>query len=445
MLNFDNSIAIFNAALQAVDPYRAVLQVVSVKQHELRVADAIYDLNLFNKINIIGSGKAAARMALALEHVLGERIAAGLVIVKDGHTSALKRIQQIEASHPLPNQAGVDGTQKILEMVRGADERTLVICVLSGGASALLVAPAAGISLSDKQQVTQLLLQAGANINELNAVRKHVSAVKGGRLAQAAFPAQMVTLILSDVMGDPLDVIASGPTTFDRSTYADARTVLEKYCLLEKIPTAVLRHLQQGLDGTISETVKPGNACLHKVQHVMVGNNVMALQVAKQRALQLGFATTIIRADVQGEARIAAHDLAELARVELDQMHAGERRCLLSGGETTVTVSGKGMGGRNQELALAFALAIDGLTGVTMLSAGTDGSDGANDAAGAWVSVDTVSRATRAGIEPLRYLQDNDSYHFFKRFDAATGGHAHLFTGPTGTNVMDVQIMLLEK
>jgi glycerate 2-kinase len=445
MLNHDKSIAIFNAALEAVDPYRAVLQVVSVNQHELRVADAVYDLNLFNKIKTIGAGKAAAPMALALEQVLGERIAAGLVIVKDGHTATLKHIQQIEASHPLPNQAGVDGTQKILGMVQGADERTLIICVLSGGASALLVAPAAGISLADKQQLTQLLLQAGANINELNAVRKHLSAVKGGRLAQAAFPAQMVTLILSDVVGDPLDVIASGPTTFDRSTFADAWKVLEKYCLLEKIPSAVLQHLQQGLNGTISETVKPGDTCLHKVQHVIVGNNVLALQAAKQRALLLGYESKIIRTDMQGEARIAAQELAQLARVELDNMHAGERRCLLSGGETTVTVDGQGMGGRNQELALAFALVIDGLDGVTLLSVGTDGSDGANDAAGAWVSGDTVAQARRAGVDPLRYLQDNDSYHFFKQFDAATGRQTHLLTGPTGTNVMDVQIMLLER
>lgn len=438
-------IDIFNAALAAVDPYQAVLNLVRVEKNCLHIADTIYDLELFRRIIVIGAGKATARMAMAMESLLGDRLSGGLIIVKEGHAAPLKIIQQIAAAHPVPNQAGVDGTQKIIKMVQGEDAQTLIICLISGGASALLIAPADKLTLEDKQGVTSLLLKSGASIDELNAVRKHLSAVKGGKLAQLASPAHMLTLILSDVIGDRLDVIASGPTAADDSTFADAWAVIDKYQLATKISPRVLDHLKRGLTGGVSETVKKNDPCLFKVHNVIVGGISLALNAAREKALQLGINAEIIQADLQGEARVAAHFLAQAARLKLSNMKPREQCCLLSGGETTVTVRGSGMGGRNQELALAFALEMAGVEGVSLLSAGTDGSDGPNDAAGAIINGSTATTALQGGLDPAHYLENNDSYHFFQSFDAYSGEHTHLITGPTGTNVMDIQIMLLDK
>ncbi|BCB27433.1 hypothetical protein SKTS_23190 [Sulfurimicrobium lacus] len=436
--------SIFSAAIAAVDPYQAVLNAAKLEHECLTVADAVYRLDTFSRILVVGAGKATARMALAIEHLLGARISDGLIIVKNGHTAGLAMVEQIEASHPVPNQAGVEGAQRILEMVRGAGEKTLVICLLSGGASALLVAPVAGVTLQDKQEVTALLLKAGATIGELNAVRKHLSAVKGGRLARAACPAQMMTLILSDVIGDRLDVIASGPTAPDGSSFADACSVIEKYGLMEKIPVRVTDYLQRGAAGLEAETVKDGDACLSATRNVIVGGSRQALAAAQEKSRQLGFAAEIVTSELQGEARDAAGFLAHTARMTQDGMNSDERRCLLFGGETTVTVRGTGKGGRNQELALAFALEAEGRQGISLLSAGTDGNDGPTDAAGALVDGRTAERARRLGMEPAAYLAENDSYGFFQRFDALSGTRSHFMTGPTGTNVMDLQIILLE-
>ena len=439
-----NLLAIFNAALAAVDPYNAVLGAARVERGQLHLSGARYDLAAFERIIVVGAGKAAARMALAVESLLGDKIAAGLIVVKDGHTVPLSIIEQVEAAHPVPDEAGIAGTQRIVQQLRAADENTLVICLLSGGASALLVAPAAGLTLQDKQQATGLLLNAGASINELNAVRKHLSLVKGGRLAQAAYPAQLLTLILSDVIGDPLDVIASGPTAQDNSTYAEAWAVIAKYGLREKLPPRVADYLQRGNAGQLPETVKGNDPCLDKTRNVIIAGLRQALAAAQEEGVRLGYATRTISARLQGEARDAAHFLARAARAELAGMQTNERRCLLCGGETTVTVRGAGLGGRNQELALAFALEIEGEQGISLLSAGTDGTDGPNDAAGALVDGNTAARARATGIDPPRYLADNDSYHFFQRLDAATGADCHLKTGPTGTNVMDIQVVLLK-
>jgi len=436
---------IFNAALAAVDPYNAVLKAARVEHDRLLVAGAKYDLAVFERIIVVGAGKATARMALAVETLLGDKIAAGLIVVKDGHTEPLAIIEQVEAAHPIPNQAGIVGTQRILQMVRGADEKTLVICLLSGGASALLVAPVEGVTLQDKQEATRLLLNAGASINEMNAVRKHLSMVKGGKLAHSAFPAQLVTLIVSDVIGDPLDVIASGPTSPDNSTFAEARAVIAKYNLREILPPRVADYLQRGSTGQAPETVKEHDPCLTRTHNAIIASIRQVLTAAQEKAVQLGFVAQTISDTLQGEARDAAHFLAQAVRSELAAMQANERRCLLCGGETTVTVRGNGKGGRNQEFALAFALEIDGLCGVAMLSAGTDGSDGPTDAAGAMVGGRTASHARAHGIDPLRYLANNDSYAFFQQFDTASGAHSHLKTGPTGTNVMDIQIVLLNK
>ncbi|MFH2134844.1 MAG: HAD-IIB family hydrolase [Pseudomonadota bacterium] len=436
---------LFEAALAAVDPYRAVLNAAKVVDGRLQLADAGYDLAAFERVLVVGGGKATARMAQALEALLGARITGGLIVVKYGHGVPLQYIEQVEAAHPVPDAAGEAGALRILDMVRAADDKTLVICLLSGGASALLVAPAEGLTLTDKQHATDLLLRAGAAIGELNAVRKHLSAFKGGRLAQAAMPAQLLTLLLSDVIGDKLDVIASGPTAPDASTFAYALDVIAKFELADSMPPRVMAHLQQGAAGDVAETAKSDDACFAQTRNVVVGALALALQAAAARARQLGLQTRIISAELQGEAREAAQLLAQTARDTLAEMQPGERRCLLCGGETTVTVRGKGLGGRNQELALAFALQIEGLHGVTLLSAGTDGSDGPTEAGGAWVDGDTAAEARALGIDPQRYLDDNDSCHFFRRYDVAAAGQHHFITGPTGTNVMDMQIVLLHK
>lgn len=436
---------IFDAALAAADPYHAVLNAVRVEDGHLLVAGTTYDLTAYARIVVTGAGKAAARMALALEDLLGARISRGLVIVKRGHAAPLRIIEQIEASHPVPDEAGADATRRVLDMLRGADERTLVVCLFSGGASALLVAPAEGVTLEDKQQATTLLLNAGASITELNAVRKHLSAVKGGRIAQTAFPAQVVALLLSDVIGDRLDVIASGPTAPDESSFRDAWAVIEKYGLQEKIPARTVEHLLRGIAGQEAETVKAGDPCLARTRNAIVGGIGLALDAAAQKARQLGCTPEIADAELQGEARTAARRLAQDARTKLAGMKTGERCCLLYGGETTVTVRGTGKGGRNQELALAFALEVEEVTGISLLSAGTDGTDGPTDAAGALVDGETVTRARRAGLDPLASLMNNDSYNFFRRLDELTGGHTHFKTGPTGTNIMDIQIMLCDR
>jgi glycerate 2-kinase len=437
--------AMFKAALAAVDPYDSVIRAIAVEHGRLHAAGAAYELDAFDRILVVGAGKATARMALAIEGALGDRITEGLIVVKEGHTAPLKIIKQVEASHPVPNEAGVEGTKRIVELVRAADEKTLVICLLSGGASALLVMPMNSLMLQDKQEVTSLLLNAGASIGELNAVRKHLSAVKGGRLAKAACPAQIVTMVLSDVIGDRLDVIASGPTAQDSTTFAEAMAVIEKYGLREKIPLRVLSFLERGIEGQEPETVKSGDACLHKTRNVIIGGITQALSAAEEKARQLGLAPVVITGELQGEARVAARLLATTALRARDALRPGELRCLLSGGETTVTVKGDGKGGRNQELALAFALLIEGLEGMSLLSAGTDGTDGPTDAAGAIVDGSTVTRARSIGIDPVQCLKSNDSYSFFKQFDVRTGNKSHVMTGPTGTNVMDLQIILLDK
>ena len=440
-----NLLDIFNAALVAVDPYNAVLKVACFEHNQLQIAGVKYNLESYERIIVVGAGKATARMALAVETLLGGNIAAGLIVVKNGHAAPLSIIGQVEAAHPVPNEAGMAGAQNILHMVCAADEKTLVICLLSGGASALLVAPAAGLTLQDKQDTTGLLLNAGASINELNAVRKHLSSVKGGGLARAAYPAQMVTLILSDVIGDPLDVIASGPTAQDNSTFAEAWAVIVKYGLQEKLPPRVVDYLQRGSAGQMPETVKENDPCLNKTHNLIIAGIRQALVAAKEKAGQLGYASRTISAKLQGEAREAACFLAQAARAELAEMQPNERRCLLCGGETTVTVRGTGKGGRNQELALAFALEIEGWQGVSLLSAGTDGGDGPTDAAGAMVDAGTAALARSLGIDPRKYLDNNDSYTFFQDFDTVAGTQSHLKTGPTGTNVMDIQIVLLSK
>lgn len=436
---------IFNAALAAVDPYRAVTRALRLEEGRLFAGGSTYGIAAFDRILVAGAGKATARMAEAVENIVGSSIAGGIIIVKYGHGGSLRKIVQVEAGHPIPDEAGVRGTELLLELVRGADEKTLVLCLLSGGGSALLVDPLPGITLEDKQRTTDLLLKAGASIHELNTVCKHLSAVKGGRLARTAYPASIVTLILSDVIGDPIDVIASGPTAPDGTTFADVARVIEKFGLKQELPRQVAAFVERGLSGQEPETVKSGDACFKKTRNVIVGGIAQALAAGREKARALGYGAEITSIEVQGEAREAARTLARSALQMRDSLKPGERRCLLSGGETTVTVRGKGKGGRNQELALAFALEITGIPGITLFSAGTDGTDGPTDAAGAVVDAASIQKARECGIHPETYLGNNDSYNFFLKIDSISDPKHHIMTGPTGTNVMDLQIILVER
>jgi len=421
----------FHAALRASDPRAVVLH----HTDELR---SLYLDGGFTRLIAVGIGKASYSMALAVEEALGDLLAAGIIITKYGHASdGLQLFRVFEAGHPIPDRNGQHGTEEIIKLVENADESTLVVTLISGGGSALLVSPSEGILLEEKQEVTSLLLRAGADIGEMNTVRKHLSKVKGGRLAEIIFPAAIVSLILSDVIGDRLDVIASGPTVPDPTTYAEALGVLKKYGLLETVPSAIAHLLELGDRGILAETPKPYDPVFRNVTNTVIGSNRTALEEARQKAESCGLKAEIIGNDISGEAREAGQWLARKAIAA--RLHKGEQPlCLLSGGETTVVVSGPGTGGRNMELALAFALEIDGIPGITLLSAGTDGTDGPTVAAGAIVDGSTAMRARQRGLDPLEYLRTNDSYTFFSEL----GG---LFiTGPTGTNVMDIQIMVIE-
>lgn len=436
----DQVIKIFNAALQSADPYRAVAL------HADAIASLYNDKNL-RRLYVVGFGKAAIPMARALEDGAGGIINDGIIIAPYGQqtgTGMIGRIRAFEARHPLPDENGLKATAGILNLMDGLDDRTLVVCLVSGGGSALLVSPCNGINLEEKQKTTNLLLKSGANINELNAVRKHLSGVKGGRLAMRAYPARIISLILSDVIGDRLDVIASGPTSPDSTTYADALRIIRKYGLEEKIPASVMDILSKGVQGIVAETPKEGNPVFERVGNTIIGSNKNAIETAMAEATRLGFDAGIISTEVQGEARDAGRWLAKRA-IEIKQRRkgetgtGGEKRpiCLISGGETTVTVTGSGRGGRNTELALAYAMEIEDESGITFLSAGSDGADGPTDAAGAFVDGQTVSKAKTIGIDPAQHLRNNDSYTFFKRIDDL------FITGLTNTNVMDLQITLI--
>jgi hydroxypyruvate reductase len=390
------------------------------------------------RIFVVGAGKGSAPMAQALEDLLGDRIAAGLVCVKDGHGAPTKRIEIREAAHPVPDQRGTEAAGRILEMVQGAGKNDLVLSAISGGGSALLTLPAAGVTLDDLRGLTNELLGCGASIDEINALRKHLSRVKGGRLARAAHPATVVNLMLSDVVGDRLDVIASGPFSADFSTFAEAREILDRYRILDRIPAPVREVIAAGVRGEIPETPKSGDPALVNVVHAVVGSNELSLKAAARRAEQLGYHSLMLSSLVEGEAREVARVLAAIAKqCRSSGFPVPPPACILAGGETTVSIQGTGLGGRNQELALALALALDGWPGIVGLSGGTDGNDGPTDAAGAVVGHDTVSRARSQGLDPRRFLADNDSYHFFDPLGDL------IRTGPTRTNVMDVQVLLV--
>ena len=430
---------IFRAGLKAVDPERAIRKYVRCKGDELFVGDCSYSLDRFKRILLVGAGKGTAPMAKALEDILGDRLTNGLIIVKYGHGIPLKKTKSMEAGHPIPDEAGLRATEELLKQVQECTEKDLIICAFSGGGSALLPAPSLPFNLDQKQEITHLLLECGATINEINAIRKHLSRSKGGWLAKEAYPATLVSLLLSDVIGDKLDVIASGPTVPDESTYSDCIEIIERYDLINRLPESVVEYFKQGASGDLPETPKDGDPVFSKVQNLIVGNNREALLVAKKQAISFGYNTLVLSSQIEGEAKEVAQVFAAIGK-EICQvgLPVSPPACILAGGETTVTIQGKGKGGRNQELALACAIAIDGWEGIYMLSAGTDGTDGPTDAAGAIVSGLTCKRAGQASLNPHAFLLANDSYSFFESLGDL------LKTGPTRTNVMDIICMLVE-
>lgn len=421
-----HALQVFRAALRAVDPHQAVLDHLSFDGRILKASKKRYRLSDFDSIQVIGAGKASAAMAQAVERLVGRRISRGSINVPDGISTHLRRIHLQPCGHPIPDQRGVDGANRILEIARAAGPRDLIVALISGGASALLPAPAPPLTLAGKQELTKRLLASGATIHEMNTVRKHLSLIKGGQLAQAVFPATLLTLLISDVVGDDVEVIGSGPTVPDPSIVAGAARVLERYQV--PLPDAV----------TLHETPKPGDPVFARASQLMIASNKQAIAAAAKQARELGYRPMVLSTTIEGETRDIASMHARIAREILESGRPVRRpACLLSGGETTVTVRGRGSGGRNQEFVLAAAMALGALGPVTILSAGTDGIDGPTDAAGAIADSSTLPRAAELGLDPRSYLDNNDSYHFFEPLNAL------LKTGPTGSNVADVRVLLI--
>lgn len=432
---------VLSSALRAVDPYEAVRRALKVDGHILTAGARPYDLGAYRRVVAVGAGKAAYPMALALEEALGPRLDAGLLVTKDGHVppiNALRRLRIVPAGHPIPDERGAAVAVEIATLLHGLDEHDLVFCLISGGGSALLASPVEGISLDDLQRLTNLLLKSGADIQQINCLRKHLEMLKGGGLARLAAPASLVSLVLSDVVGDPLDAIASGPTVPDPTTFADAWAVLSTAGLVSEAPVGVVRRLQRGLRGEVEDTLKPGDPIFARVNDVIVASNYQAASAASTAAREAGFSTLLLTTSLQGEARAAGELLAAVAR----QIHTtGEPlhrpACLIVGGETTVTVRGEGLGGRNQELALGAVQGLAGLPSTALVALATDGGDGPTNAAGAVVTGETLGRARALSLDPVDFLRRNDAYHFFEPLGDL------LVPGPTRTNVNDLAFVFM--
>lgn len=431
---------LFWAAVRAVDPRQLIRRMVQVERAQLQIIQGgtgtqVQTFPLLGRVIVIGAGKGAGLLAQELASVLGGRLAGGVVVIPRGQTAELHGVAVVHGEHPLPGPGSVAGAEQIAALLAQKHPSDVICFCLTGGASSLLVSPASGLSLDDKLAVNRLLLTCGADIHAINTVRKHLSRIKGGGLARWAFPATLVSFILSDVVGDDLSTIGSGPTVPDSSTFHDALAVLEGYDLLERVPSSVLTRLRQGCAGALPETPKPGDAVFTHVHNLLIGSNRLALNAAAAAAQRLGFTTQILDEPLSGDTTEAGRDFARILHTLLQTCKAP--LCVLAGGETTVRVTGQGEGGRNQEFALVVAQELHRVAGWALLSAGTDGVDGPTDAAGAFVDSRSIDRATARGLDPLAALRENDTYPFF----AALGD---LFTpGPTGTNVMDMKIALL--
>lgn len=427
---------LFRAGLQAVDPYEAVCSQVHFRRGQLTIGSQCYSLRTHHRLVVVGAGKASGRMAQALERRLGARIDTGLVVVKYGHGAPTKKIHIVEAGHPVPDSAGLQASRKMMALVGTLKPDDLLIVLLSGGASSLLPSPASGISLKDKQRTTTLLLRSGATIHEMNAVRKHLSCLKGGQLA-AATPARVASVILSDVIGNDLGTIGSGPTAPDPTTFQAAWGILERYEVARKVPASVRHRMKAGINKVLAETPKVGAALFRRVDNVLIGDNQAAVDAVVKAAKGQGVRTLVLSTTVTGEARELAKLFGAMAReIAAHGRPIPRPCCVIAGGETTVTIRGQGTGGRAQEFALAAAMEIAGLTDLWVVGFATDGTDGPTSVAGAVADGGTAVRARRGKLNLSRALQDNDAYPFFKKL------HGHIVTGPTGTNVNDLYLLL---
>lgn len=427
---------LFAGAVAAVEPGTAVRRHCRVEAGALHVGGRRIDLAGVARLIVVGAGKAGAPMAQAVEDLLGERVVGGVVVVKHGHALPLRRVRCREAGHPVPDAAGVAAAAELERALSGLSPRDLVIACISGGASALLPAPRAPLTLDDAQAVTRALLASGAAIAEVNAVRRHLSRLAGGQLARLAAPARLVGLILSDVVGDDLAAIGSGPTAPDPSTFAEVAAIIGRHGLGARLPPAALALIARGAAGAEAETAKPGDPCFAGVVNQVVGSNRLALEAAAACARALGLDAVVLDEPITGEARRAAARFC--ARAMAIAAGSGRPRALIAGGETTVTLDGApGRGGRAQEFALASALALSGSVGVHVLAAGTDGSDGPTAAAGAIVDGGTVARAAALGLTAREHLDRHDAHPLLAALDAL------VVTGPTRTNVMDCYLAVI--
>ncbi len=425
-------------ALNAVDPKQLMKSKLLLKNSILKVNQYSFDLKKFKNVFVIGGGKASGSMAETLEQNLGKYITNGIVNIPCGSKHKTGIIKLHEANHPIPDKSGVEGTHRMLEIAEQAKKEDLVICLISGGGSSLMPLPRDGITIKDKREITDALLKCGATINEINTVRKHISDFKGGWLAKKAYPATVLNLILSDVVGDPLDFIASGPTVPDSTTFSEAIKALKKYGLWDKAPATIKKVLSDGQKGLTPETPKATDKAFKKVYNVVIGNNRFASLAVREHLRSAGLNTLLLTSTLEGEARHVGVMLASIAReVFMSGNPVPKPAGIIAGGETTVTVTGKGLGGRNQELSLAAALKVGGMDGVVVASLSTDGVDGPTDAAGAIVDGKTMSRAAEMDLNPEEFLAENDSYNFFSKLGDL------IFTGPTGTNVNDVSVMVV--
>ncbi len=430
---------ILDQAIAAVDPYAATARAVRRTEHGIQVGGRTYPLALGARVVVVGAGKACAPMARAIEETLGDRLTAGVVVVKTGYTARLERVSLLEAAHPVPDEAGRAAAQRILDLLAGLTPtpQDLVICLISGGGSALLPLSRPEVTLTDMVRTTDLLLRSGATITEINCVRKHLSAIAGGQLARAAAPARLVTLIVSDIVGSPVDAIASGPTVPDPTTYGDALGVLDRYRLTDRVPSAVRDTLRKGAGGDLPETPKPQDPVFRDAQVMVIADNEQAARAAVAEAERQGFHALLLSTYIEGEARKVGRTLGGIGqRIAEMGKQVTPPVCIVAGGETTVTVTGTGTGGRNQELALAAAHVLHGLPDVLLVSFATDGTDGPTDAAGGVADGTTLTRARAAGLDPDRHLAANDAYPCLEAIGDL------IRTGPTNTNVNDLMLIL---
>lgn len=429
---------VFLAGVKSVLPDKLIATEIALKDNYLCIGKLRFSLDAFSKIYVIGAGNASAKMAVGIENILGSRIAEGQIIVKYGYSCKLKSVKVSEAAYPDSDSNGFKATKAILRIADMACKDDLVICLLSDNASVLLSDYPEGSSQEEIISLSNLLKNSGACIKEINTVIKHLSLLKGGQLARAVYPASLVSLILSDVPCDPLDVIASGPTTPDSSTFQNALVVLEKFNLIKSVSGRILKHLREGETGNRSETPKPGDQVFEKTYNILIGNNITALETARLKAVEFGLNTVIINHQLQGDINTVAEYIVETSLKFKDTKSEVKPLCLLFGGEVTVKLSGKGLGGRNQHLSLLCAILLQNYPGITILSAATDGNDGPTEAAGAVVDSHTLTDALSKNIDPAKYLKVFDSYHFFKKIDG------QIITGPTMTSVMDIIVVIVD-